>query len=191
MSSVWVIAFLNYGPAIIIWDILKNKSSSSECYVGFADNIGYLTVSACVEFFFPLISICSLNMAVYLNIRRRSRGLITKRSLDYSLHSANTTKIQKMADRIRQANNDNKTVILDDQGGNIPSQAVNFEVSDRLLESHGGPRLQRFSTSENCRDQIRLKDRSLSKDKKAARFLFIIVLTFGFCWVRLNNLVFF
>ncbi len=186
MGSVWLVAFLNYGPAIILWDLLKSSPSQpSQCYVGFADNIGYLTASACVEFFFPLVSICSLNLAVYMNIRRRSRGLISHSDLAESVHSASSSrKIQQMADKIRQANHNIK-MCPTPSGAHSLSRLTVCEASDRLLspEPHSG--IQRLSSSADSSrgDHLQVKARSLSKDKKAARFLFIIVLTFGFCWV--------
>ena len=85
MLTVWTIAFLNYAPAIIFWELLtssdeessnKTVNSDTVCQVGFHDNLGYLTATACVEFFLPFISICSLNLMVYLNIRKRSKGKI-------------------------------------------------------------------------------------------------------------------
>lgn len=71
MITVWVIAFLNYAPAIIFWEMISGVQTvkDGECQVAFHDNLYYLTATACVEFFAPLISICGLNLAVYLNIK--------------------------------------------------------------------------------------------------------------------------
>ena len=51
----------------------------------FHDNLPYLTATACVEFFAPFISITALNLAVYLNIRKRSRGLIRSQKPHFTL----------------------------------------------------------------------------------------------------------
>ena len=95
MLAVWTVAFLNYAPAIILWEIFSDDDdniNANVCQVGFHNNLVYLTVTACVEFFVPLISICSLNMAVYLNIRKRSKGLIrSKPSLRSRKSLANTS----------------------------------------------------------------------------------------------------
>ena len=97
MLAVWTVAFLNYAPAIILWEIFSDDDDNkvinpNVCQVGFHNNLVYLTVTACVEFFVPLISICSLNMAVYLNIRKRSKGLIrSKPSLRSRKSLANTS----------------------------------------------------------------------------------------------------
>jgi histamine receptor H3 len=85
--TVWIIAFLNYGPAIIFWELISGVKTvkDDECQVAFHDNLVYLTATACVEFFVPLISICGLNLAVYLNIRKRSRGLIRSENPQFTL----------------------------------------------------------------------------------------------------------
>ena len=78
-----VIAFLNYAPAILFRDNFADESSNENsatsnryCKVWFHDNVIYLTITACVEFFVPLILIASLNLAVYLNIRNRTKNFI-------------------------------------------------------------------------------------------------------------------
>lgn len=85
--TVWMIAFMNYAPAIIFWEMITGKKTGheNECQAPFHDNLVYLTATACVEFFAPLISICGLNLAVYLNIRKRSRGLIRTENPRFTL----------------------------------------------------------------------------------------------------------
>nr|QVK45756.1 G protein-coupled receptor [Proales similis] len=89
MAAVWLIAFLNYAPAIVLWEYIAGKRTvqDGECKVEFHNNLIYLTVTACVEFFAPLLTICSLNFAVYLNIRERSRGLIRSTKQTFVLKS--------------------------------------------------------------------------------------------------------
>jgi hypothetical protein len=94
MLTVWLIAFLNYAPAIVFWEIIAGKSNNDDdesCKVAFHDNLVYLTATACVEFFAPLISICVLNLAVYLNIRKRSRGLIRTENPKFTLKASTST----------------------------------------------------------------------------------------------------
>jgi hypothetical protein len=95
--AVWSIAFLNYGPAIIFWEMLSGEKTvgEDECQVAFHNNLVYLTSTACVEFFVPLISICGLNLAVYLNIRRRSRGLIRTENPKFMIGGGSSKKSEK------------------------------------------------------------------------------------------------
>jgi hypothetical protein len=139
MFSVWFIAFLNYGPAIFFWEWYK-KGKEGSCQAGFNQNFIYLVASACVEFFVPLVSICLLNIAIYLNIRRRSKGIIqndnnTEHSVVLSLKLKNTKNVESEKTRRKSV--------------------FQFKIS------------------------------TLKKDKKAAHFLFIIVIIFFICWVIL------
>jgi hypothetical protein len=97
MSTVWIIAFINYAPAIILWEFVAGKRTvkDGECQAEFHDNLVYLTLTACVEFFVPLVSICSLNLAVYLNIRKRSRGLIRSENPMFTIKEARTLTSEK------------------------------------------------------------------------------------------------
>ena len=141
MLTVWFIAFLNYAPAILIWEIISFDRNSSnqntQCRVWFQDNLVYLTITACIEFFLPFISICLLNLAVYMNIKERSGSLIR-------------------------------------------SKPIKTESSSSSLY---------FLKSNNFKKESRTYDSSkmsihLNRDKKAARSLFILVITFFICWVN-------
>jgi len=39
-------------------------------------NVGYLIACSCVEFVLPFVTVATINVLIYLNIRRRSRGLM-------------------------------------------------------------------------------------------------------------------
>ena len=176
MLSVWIIAFLNYGPAIIVWEFISDEETKKTCHVGFHDNIAYLTISACVEFFFPLISICSLNIAVYVNIKRRSNGLfLNEKSLNNQTNSnSNRARIKKMADRIRKSNHD---ILVENRAD------VELAKAPKRVLSRSSRDLNNFESLPTQINMFHVKKAALRKDKKAARFLFIIVLTFGLCWV--------
>lgn len=185
MLSVWVIAFLNYGPAIIIWELIEYDSNSKDCHVGFHDNTVYLLISAFVEFFFPFVSICGLNLAVYLSIRKRSRGISRNNRLGNS-----KSKIDQMAETIRKSKSSiplrtNETRILNSQD---PVRKISADVES--ADTEGRPSKTRLfsrvsATIEHNTIQItgfQFRTLSLKKDKKTAHFLFIIVLTFACCW---------
>lgn len=184
MLSVWLIAFLNYGPAIILWEFIRDEETNKTCHVGFHENIFYLTISACVEFFLPLISICSLNIAVYVNIKRRSKGLfLNEKSLKRADSNGHQGRVKKLAERIRKSNHD----ILAENRPNVElnKSCTNLNPNDQKKRVY--LRLSRSSYNfENLPNHISMfhvKKAALRKDKKAARFLFIIVFTFGICWV--------
>ena len=68
---VWIIAFLNYGPAIILWPIFTDDSKD-DCRAEFRNNFYYLIIATTIEFFLPFISILIFNFSIYVNIRKRS-----------------------------------------------------------------------------------------------------------------------
>ncbi len=121
MLTVWIIAFLNYAPAILFWEVISGKSTvkDGECQVEFHDNLAYLTATACVEFFVPFISICILNLAVYLNIRKRSRGLIRSENPKF-----------KLTARQNEINNKNNATnqIMINKNDEIKNQQTSFQI---------------------------------------------------------------
>ena len=102
IAAVWSVAFVNYGPAILFWEYVSGERTvgDGECQAEFHNNLIYLTVTASVEFFVPLISICALNLAVYLNIRQRSRGLIHGK--EFTLYMNNQKKQQQQQQKQQQ-----------------------------------------------------------------------------------------
>lgn len=124
MVTVWVIAFLNYAPAIVFWELISGKSTVPEgdCQVEFHNNLAYLTATACVEFFVPLISICTLNIAVYLNIRKRSKGLIRSKNPQFCIVNDDNQK---------GSLNNNKT-----DANNSSNKANNGSVKVSPIKTH-------------------------------------------------------
>jgi len=194
MATCWLIAFFNYAPAIVFWELFSppplpaNTTHAAErnvCQAGFHDNLVYLTVTACVEFFLPFISICSLNLAVYLNIRQRSKGLI-RTKMPPLLRGRKLSTLARLASKHRAEHAEldalsPPTVVVTE-----PETGIDEEVSKQLIleviAQEPGERaplaVPPCSSKTNCR-----KDKNLSKDKKAARSLFILVFTFVVCWV--------
>ena len=104
MVTVWIIAFINYAPAIVLWEFVSGRRTvkDGECKAEFHGNLVYLTLTACVEFFVPLISICTLNLAVYLNIRKRSRGLIRSENPFFTIKDGVSSKKEVSNDKTAQ-----------------------------------------------------------------------------------------
>lgn len=164
---VWVIAFLVYGPAIILWRPLSGKSTVPEgdCQAEFHRSFGYLLVVACVEFFVPFLSICALNLAVYLNIRKRSKGLIRSRAKSVVL-------LENLLNNHLNVNNTaNKTVSMETVASKVTMSTSKQMVNDKkenILNKTFTPHVNKTK---------------LKKDRKAARSLFILVFLFVICWV--------
>lgn len=230
--TVWSIAFFNYAPAIVFWEIISKEQTvkEGECQVAFHDNLVYLTATACVEFFAPLISICGLNLAVYLNIRKRSRGLIRTENPLLNLEKSINAKKKKQnviqhtetkqnfksgqemtAKKIvnsasssgscssddspkTEKNKNESNFLINDNKENLNADIQNTKskslVSLALESNHAactsilvGTKSATSPYSPYLKPKRNSSNRNLSKDKKAARSLFILVFAFVFCWV--------
>lgn len=189
MALVWFIAFLNYAPAIIFWELFDDpindtRTEARVCQVGFHDNIVYLTATACVEFFLPFISICSLNLAVYLNIRKRSKGLIRTK---VKLGKTNILKRFSTTKKPSEAETRVLTVLATEAAATIKKIPVSTEPVPAKTDSNKLNEIVPLNTNVNRVKASEIpaikKDKNLKKDKKAARSLFILVFTFVVCWV--------
>uniref|UniRef100_A0A3B4A3I5 G-protein coupled receptors family 1 profile domain-containing protein n=1 Tax=Periophthalmus magnuspinnatus TaxID=409849 RepID=A0A3B4A3I5_9GOBI len=73
MAAVWVLAFVLYGPAIILWELVVGRSRvpKDECFAEFYYSWYFLLSASTLEFFSPFISVAFFNLSIYLSIRRR------------------------------------------------------------------------------------------------------------------------
>ncbi|CAF1040220.1 unnamed protein product [Rotaria sp. Silwood1] len=104
--GTWIVAILNYGPAIILWDWLPNSEPYlyRTCGPPFAKNFPYLVTTAFVEFFVPFFSLTTLNLLVYLNIRQRSRGIISKNVIKLKSNESDANLTDKNKEKDRKKN---------------------------------------------------------------------------------------
>ena len=78
MSVPWLAGTLWYGPTVLFWSEMTGRRAvpDGKCYVEFYDQAAFLIASSAVEFVLPFVTVASINILIYLNIRRRSRGLL-------------------------------------------------------------------------------------------------------------------
>jgi len=87
MFVPWFAGTLWYGPTVLFWLHLTGSSERNveyavrgeptclQCQVDFFDHAVYLLISSFVEFLLPFIIVTTINVLIYLNIRRRTLGL--------------------------------------------------------------------------------------------------------------------
>ncbi|KAK6179633.1 hypothetical protein SNE40_011947 [Patella caerulea] len=140
MLIPWIITFLVYCPAIVLWEIVSGVDDLPEtvCRIPFYNNLPYLMLGAFVEFVIPLFIIATLNVIIFLNIRRRA-------------------KVGTMGSIKPQV----ATITLP-SGSSMPTLAVNQNI--------------RPTPSKPIQ-------REVSRDRKAAKALFILVFCFVVCWM--------
>ncbi|XP_031760455.1 histamine H3 receptor-like [Xenopus tropicalis] len=70
MAAVWIVAFLNFGPAIILWEYFMGYSvvPDGECNPEFYYSSRYLLYSSIFDFFTPMTAIAFFNLSIYFNI---------------------------------------------------------------------------------------------------------------------------
>lgn len=80
MAVPWTAGVVWYGPTVLFWSVLVGRPSGDDqtvCRVPFYDHVGYLIASSCVEFAAPFVTVTTINILIYVNIRRRTRGLVS------------------------------------------------------------------------------------------------------------------
>ncbi|XP_077148892.1 histamine H3 receptor-like [Ranitomeya variabilis] len=211
MLLVWVAAFLLYGPAIISWEYIARTTilPDGECYVEFYYNWYFLMIASTVEFFTPFISVTYFNLSIYINIKKRT--MMRNEELAQGHEHCEMTFQRnrkehliffvKPADRPHIDVKKQTTCLTSSETGPAGrrSQRLNGHMLD-LNISQDLPPLQvevqnkkhqdcLYKTVENACSNVRTDMANsianrfrLSRDKRVAKSLAIIVCIFGLCW---------
>ncbi|XP_010076511.1 PREDICTED: histamine H3 receptor, partial [Pterocles gutturalis] len=171
MVMVWVLAFLLYGPAIISWEYISGQSiiPTGECYAEFFYNWYFLMTASTLEFFTPFISVMFFNLSIYLNIQKR-----TKIRLDifHEVHNQSFTEEMEMSPEAKlslkcckwEQKEPAETLDLSKSKAQEAASTASLEKGMKIV-------------SQSMTQRFRL-----SRDKKVAKSLAILVGIFGFCW---------
>ena len=100
MTVPWVAGTLWYGPTVLFWARFTGREpiADGSCQVEFFDHATYLIFCSCVEFLLPFITVATINILIYANIRRRSRGLMHS-----SVDSQKTAKAKNLLSRDKKS----------------------------------------------------------------------------------------
>lgn len=198
MVLVWVLAFLLYGPAIISWEYISGESiiPTGECYAEFFYNWYFLMTASTLEFFTPFISVMFFNLSIYLNIQKR-----TKLRLDvfHEVHNRSFAEEMEMSPEAKLSSKCYKweqkepaeTLGLSKSKAQA---AASSAAEDLLTATAGRSQCCNKKGCKNSASALSLEKRvkvvsqgvtqrfRLSRDKKVAKSLAIIVGIFGICW---------
>ncbi|KAM6456734.1 histamine H3 receptor [Liasis olivaceus] len=197
MVMVWVLAFLLYGPAIISWEYISGRSiiPDGECYAEFFYNWYFLITASTLEFFTPFISVMFFNLSIYLNIQKRTRV-----RMDVLHESQNFMEDTEMSPEPKLSMKCCKWEEKDPATHNVPKWDIpeeNAQGSINIKHSQDSNTEKKPSSKRNYKDlastlslEKRLKVASqnmsqrfrLTRDKKVAKSLAVIVGIFGLCW---------
>lgn len=209
MITVWIAAFLLYGPAILSWEHIAQKSilPEGECHAEFFYNWYFLMIASTIEFFTPFITVTYFNLSIYLNIRKRIS--LRKENLSpgqedcemsfqgekrehtiFFVKSANRHKHEKRvssrsprkkASRVSQHKLGNQSLNLN-VNQDLPPLQVEVETKPHrsgFYKTTEG--IYSTTSSVNMANTMANRFR-LSRDKRIAKSLAIIVCVFGLCW---------
>ncbi|KFQ62767.1 Histamine H3 receptor, partial [Pelecanus crispus] len=209
MITVWIAAFLLYGPAILSWEHIAQKSilPEGECHAEFFYNWYFLMIASTIEFFTPFITVTYFNLSIYLNIRKRTslrnenlspgqedcemsfQGKKREHTV-FFVKPANRHKHEKRASSLSPPKKASRLSIrkLDNQLLNVnvsqdfPPLQVEVETKPHRNGFYKTPEsicniISRVDIANNMANRFRL-----SRDKRVAKSLAIIVCVFGLCW---------
>ncbi|XP_041861203.1 histamine H3 receptor-like [Melanotaenia boesemani] len=200
MLAVWVLAFLLYGPAIIFWETIVGQSvvPAHECYAEFYFTWYFLLSASIFEFFTPFVSVAFFNFSIYLNIHQRNACMEedakpqrkTKKHKDGGGWSVFFVKTRKVTCSEPAA----VSAVIEDDNVLSPSSSVYPDTSqifvqrEKFSPNRNDSRL--FQHTASCMAPGRRTPGSrLSRDKKIAKSLAIIVCIFGICWAPYTLLI--
>ncbi|XP_018122386.1 histamine H3 receptor [Xenopus laevis] len=166
MILIWILSFLVYGPAVLLWEIITGTNNFPEdsCLAGFLETWYFILGASTLDFMLPLLSISFFNLRIYLEILKRS----TKRQNHYKSRSS-----KEKAKDIEPFTITNNTVLSSAQT-NEKRQNNSVPCMDLKITSDSP------QTPETL-DRLNKRNK-LSKDKKAAKSLAILVSVFIACW---------
>ncbi|MEE6464172.1 hypothetical protein FKM82_006205 [Ascaphus truei] len=182
MAAVWVIAFLNFSPAIIVWEYVVGYSliPDGECIPEFYYNGSYLLYSSFFDFFTPMTAIAFLNLSIYYNIRKRIK--MKPQTISTSLNDSSPNYNREDIFIVDSANViSNYLPSMAQRDWKCLSNKNERSVMDLLLSiCKTSPNHLKRSNGLTAFDSV--QNSALSKDKKMAKSLAILVCTFCICW---------
>ncbi|XP_053127321.1 histamine H3 receptor-like [Hemicordylus capensis] len=210
MVMVWIAAFLLYGPAIISWEYIAQRSilPEKECYAEFFYNWYFLMTASTLEFFTPFISVTYFNLSIYFNIRKRTPVRTENLPPDQDnceMHPLGKTQgrglfLMKLASRNRSQRMHNSSPSNPEPRAlsiqNLESQVVECNLGQDLpplqmdTQRTKSPWAGFYKALESLSNTTRRTEIAhtmasrfrLSRDKRVAKSLAIIVCIFGLCW---------
>ncbi|KAG9266967.1 histamine H3 receptor-like [Astyanax mexicanus] len=207
MLAVWLLAFLLYGPAIIFWELVVGESivPADECYAEFYCTWYFLLSASTFEFFSPFISVAFFNLSIYLNIQRRNRSRAARRCIERedgwrvadggassssAVFFVKTRKVSSSEPAAVSAVIEEDEEISPSSSGGDPSSSHSVALSMKTMNKKKGAlgcwlrtrMIQAQSPSNSCTPCRTGGHSRLSRDKKIAKSLAVIVCVFGVCW---------
>ncbi|XP_069815756.1 histamine H3 receptor-like [Dendropsophus ebraccatus] len=175
MASVWITSFLLYGPAILFWETVFGEKDVAEgvCVPAFYDAWFFHLGTSTFDFIFPLISISFFNLRIYWNITKRSK----KRQ---QLAPPPSAVIENHA---KQYTISTTLALSPDQMISLPLTKTVKKALRQCFQTKDPSQMDHVSNTYN------IQVIKLSRDKKVAKSLAILVCIFAICWAPYTFLI--
>ncbi|XP_075070507.1 histamine H3 receptor-like [Mixophyes fleayi] len=181
MAAVWVMSFLLYSPAILFWESVLGKKdlADSVCIPAFYDSWYFHLGTSVFDFLIPLVSISYFNLSIYLNISKRSR----KKRQSSVPHLSGGNDIRPFTIATNQ-------VLFSAQLDGIMTMApVTKRVRKSLRQCFSRTMFSSSSHKDNIHNTYNVRVINLTRDKKVAKSLAILVCIFAICWAPYTFLI--
>ncbi|XP_034036366.1 histamine H3 receptor [Thalassophryne amazonica] len=196
MLAVWVLAFLLYGPAIIFWEVIVGQSvvPAHECYAEFYFTWYFLLSASTFEFFSPFVSVTFFNLSIYLNIHRRNKSWVpgedcvkSKRNIRKQRDSGSLSVFFMKTRKVSSSEPAAISAVIQDDEVQSPPSSADPNSSQIFMEGVKFSPCRKNSslfqpTAFSMALSHRVQGSLLSRDKKIAKSLAIIVCIFAICW---------
>ncbi|XP_073406905.1 histamine H3 receptor-like [Dendrobates tinctorius] len=159
MAAVWVLSFLLYSPAIILWEYVNGDPLIPDgmCVAGYYYSWHFLLGASTFDFFLPLICITFFNLSIYWNIKKRNKKIhqVVKPSNTHPPDQSGTCSGLNIISSGREV----KERRQEYRNASQPSLSIDISVTESRTQAM-----------------------KLSRDKKVAQSLTVLVCVFGICW---------
>ncbi|KAM3929183.1 histamine H3 receptor-like [Leptodactylus fuscus] len=178
MSFIWVMSFLLYGPAILFWEeVFGNKDiADSVCMAAFYDTWYFHLGTSTVDFILPLISISFFNLSIYWNISKRSKKKRQQSAPPPSYVNEHHIKPYVISASLDLSPDQMKNISL-------PLRRRVKKSLSQCLHTKDSAQMDNIPKSNN------IQVIKLSRDKKVAKSLAVLVCIFAICWAPYTFLV--
>ncbi|XP_031468672.1 histamine H3 receptor-like [Phasianus colchicus] len=172
MVAIWILAFLLYSPAVLLWEYMTGCSMVEEgqCYAEFFNNWYFLLCASTLEFFVPLISVTYFNVSIFYNIQRRQR----RGSIQYCESPGSSSVSWRFCFLLRRGPSLSE---LEDSA----SSSMRTKKESLVTESSSPSRVNSVTPENDFSVCARARSK-LHHDKKIAKSLAVIVCVFAICW---------
>ncbi|XP_043921747.1 histamine H3 receptor-like [Protopterus annectens] len=184
-AVLWLLSFIIYGPALIFWDIITGQSQvpSDQCFAEFTYSWYFLVCFLTCNFFIPFFSVSYFNLSIYWNIRKQIKNKQIKEINNLKMRSKSgreETFLSFIKCKLSLKENIACSSMSKESAINTCScKSLSMQNMDEIISDASN----RYSSSAVDEQKMppQISTLRLSKDKKIAKSLALLISIFGIC----------